>query len=54
MRTIINYIRSLFCKHDWEYLGKTEHFSSDSSELPYKITQRWRCRKCGYIMKSEL
>lgn len=54
MRWIVNYIRSCFCKHDWEYLGKAERFNSDSSELPCAITQSWRCRKCGYIMTHKL
>ena len=26
MRWIINYIRSCFCKHEWEYLGRANYF----------------------------
>ena len=52
MRTIINYIRSCFCKHEWESLpmvSKTE----PGAKMPWCYIQRWRCKKCGYIMKSK-
>lgn len=52
MRKIINYIRSCFCKHEWEYLGRTEYFISGSVR-PCKAIERWRCTKCGYIVKSK-
>lgn len=55
MRTIINYIRSCFCKHDWEHLGRIAKYSSGSPcAVPYAYVDRWRCKKCGYIMKSEI
>ena len=43
MRTLINYIRSCFCKHDWELIiderqGYHIHFT----------TKVYRCKKCGY------
>lgn len=53
MRIIINYIRSCFCKHEWEYLGETQYVKS-SSDIPHKIVKCWRCRKCGYIMTHKL
>ena len=51
MRIIFQYIRSLFCKHEWEYLGKTRLFY-EGRDMPYRIIDRWRCTKCGFIMKD--
>ena len=54
MRTIIQYIRSCFCKHDWEYLSPTACWDkSVSTEMPVHYLERWRCKKCGYIMKDK-
>lgn len=48
MRWLINYIRSCFCKHEWELLDKTEVWSSDMG-LKYPINRifLYRCKKCG-------
>ena len=55
MRWIVNYIRSLFCKHDWEYLGCVKNYDPYiDSQRPTHIIDRWRCKKCGYIMKSKV
>ena len=53
MRKFINYIRSLFCDHEWEYLGIIEHYSEYDTETPLCIIERWRCSKCGYIVKDK-
>lgn len=53
MRWVINYIRSCFCKHEWEYLGKMNYFCKNE-DRPYKSIDRWRCTKCGYITKSRV
>ena len=48
MRTLIDYIRSCFCKHDWVLL------SHEEAEVPeYSFSLKWnrwihRCKKCGY------
>jgi hypothetical protein len=52
MRHLIWYIQSLFCRHEWEHLGTTQYFC-DGQDLPYKIADRWRCKKCGFIIKDE-
>ena len=55
MRTIIQYIRSLFCKHEWEHLGTTKMYQHyEPGAIPCHIVDRWRCVKCGYIMKSKV
>ena len=44
MRSIIDYIRSCFCKHELELIWENEN-----KELYY-----WgifKCKKCGYIKK---
>ena len=54
MRKLAIYIRSLFCKHDWEYLGNVEYWDkSVSTANPVRCVERWRCKKCGYIMKDK-
>lgn len=49
MRTIINYLRSLFCKHDWaieEKFVKESHDYSGYSRQGMKVSMY--CKKCGY------
>lgn len=50
MRWIINYIRSCFCKHDWQLLSKTEVWDGDDPCSKYPLGLRWtyRCKKCGW------
>lgn len=44
MRWIINYIRSCFCKHDWEMIHNS--FVHDCWSGYHCKT--YRCKKCGY------
>lgn len=54
MRTIINYIRSCFCKHDFELLSKVNNYHSYiSMDVPMSCTWIYRCKKCGYVQKVE-
>lgn len=53
MRWLINYIRSCFCKHEWELLERTDVQSNKdyygrNVEL-YNLGTKWfyRCKKCG-------
>lgn len=49
MRTIINYIRSCFCKHDWELIfNNTIVCSDNNSKYPDNHIKVYRCKKCGY------
>lgn len=48
MRWLINYIRSCFCKHDWEQLS---YSIAHSPQYTWALRhERWvyRCKKCGY------
>lgn len=46
MRWIINYIRSLFCKHEWELIFDSRVTVCDGDEIYYSKT--YRCKKCGH------
>lgn len=53
MRWLINYIRSCFCKHEWELLDKAKVYSDTNSwgmiVEPHQVGTQWtyRCKKCG-------
>ena len=49
MRWLINYIRSCFCKHEWELLS---HDVAKEPTYSWKTkANKWTymCKKCGYI-----
>lgn len=48
MRWLINYIRSCFCKHEWELI---KHEEACRQEYPWVVKRHnfiYRCKKCGY------
>lgn len=47
MKLLISYIRSCFCKHEWELLQETLMYGSEQDELPYGTKWTYRCKKCG-------
>ena len=55
MRWLINYIRSCFCKHDWELLDESQVYDDTDywgrTVKEYKIGTKWtyRCKKCGEL-----
>ena len=54
MRTIINYIRSCFCKHDWEFLAKVNEYDEFSGNMPSGVKRVYRCRKCGFVQRVRM
>ena len=56
MRWLINYIRSCFCKHEWELLQIINHKNEFS--IRYDMicgrTYVYRCNKCGYVQKIDM
>ena len=49
MRRRIDYIRSCFCKHEWELLSNEV---ADKADFPWNVKQEiwvYRCKKCGYF-----
>lgn len=55
MRRLINYIRSCFCKHDWELLDVIDVYEITfrKSERPQYRKWVYRCKKCGCENKIE-
>lgn len=51
MRWIVNYIRSLFCKHDFEHLISIDLYERSSDTMPCGHKYVYRCKKCGYTQK---
>ena len=54
MRWLINYLRSCFCRHDWEFISKVDHYNYDSDKRPYKQTYVYRCTICGYMQITDV
>lgn len=54
MRKLINYIRSCFCKHEWELLKDMDVYDTLFDEKGiYPDYHEWiyRCKKCGCANK---
>lgn len=53
MRRLIDYIKSCFCKHEWELLKETAVYDNTDywgrTVEMYPIGKKWfyRCKKCG-------
>lgn len=47
MRWLINYIRSCFCKHEWECLQENTPVYADGYKNPVRYIWICRCKKCG-------
>ena len=47
MRTLINYLRSCFCKHDWEEMSHVKMYDCDPRDMPIGDKWTYRCKKCG-------
>lgn len=54
MRWLINYIRQMLCKHDFEFIRETRIYSSESDSMPIKSHRIYRCKKCGYAQRVNL
>lgn len=48
MRWIVNYIRSLFCAHDWELIFRNNVETDLGERFSLKV---YRCKKYGYHKK---
>lgn len=51
MRWLINYIRSCFCKHEWELIFDTKVFGDTDKVIPICYEKVYRCKKCGMSKK---
>ena len=54
MRAIINYIRSCFCKHDFELLAKVTTKDPFYGNKPIGHKHVYRCKCCGYVQRVRL
>jgi len=43
----IEKLRQLFCKHDWEYVGKVAQAGKASQTRDFIFKEVYHCRKCG-------
>ena len=50
MRLIVNYFRSLFCKHEWEKIAEIT-LMNEEHDIPAGYQFVYRCPKCGYTQK---
>ena len=48
MRGLVQYIRSLFCRHEFEEVGTVRIFSSFDDGRVVENRKTFFCRKCGY------
>lgn len=48
MKSLVNYIRSCFCKHEWELIFDSYVRGDFGTRWREKT---YRCQKCGYSMK---
>lgn len=49
LRKIVDYFRSCFCEHDWEFLGLIDCYYAEYPNKPYGHKYIYRCKKCGYV-----
>ena len=51
MRWLVNYIRQMFCQHDWELLAHIHLYETDQDTRPYGSSRTYRCKKCGFVQR---
>lgn len=49
MRKLIDYIRSCFCKHDWELIHESSVYNIEFDKYPIGKKWTYKCKKCGYF-----
>ena len=54
MRTLINYLRSCFCNHDFELIKEVSIYQDNRAFRPHTIRHTYMCKKCGCVKKIKL
>lgn len=54
MRKLIEYFKSLFCKHSFKLIHEIAIYECDYSRIPSGHKLVSRCEKCGYIKVDRL
>ena len=52
MKTLINYLRSCFCKHEFEYIDGVS-IKERHASIPHTIRYTYMCKKCGYVKNKD-
>lgn len=48
---MVNYIRSLFCCHDFEMIQNVDVYKYEFSKYPKFTKKIYLCKKCGYVKR---
>lgn len=51
-KKINGWLGRLFCKHDYEYLGKHTRIKCTLDDWYYHTVEMYQCRKCGKLKKK--
>ena len=51
---VLDFLRSLFCKHDFVLIGYVKQYESDEKEIPCSARKTFLCQKCGRVIKVKL
>ena len=51
MRWLINYIRSCFCKHDWELLSESNVWENTNDKYPIEKKWTYRCKNVDALKR---
>lgn len=54
MRTLINYLRSCFCKHEFDFIEAVSIYENIHASRPHTNCYTYMCKKCGYVKKIKL
>ena len=54
MRTLINYLRSCFYKHEFEFIKEISVYEDNRASRPYTVRHTYMCKKCGCVKKITL
>ena len=54
MRLIVDFVRFLFCNHDWEIIQRAMYYEDDYDKRPYKYKVVYRCKKCGRVQRISM
>ena len=51
---MFNYIRSLFCRHDFVFVKEVEKYQKETDKYPIGFCQFYFCNKCGRTLKIKM
>ena len=54
MRALINYLRSCFCKHEFELIKEISVYEDKHASRPCAVRHTYMCKKCGFVKKIKL